>query len=325
MAHFLGHENISAKGVSIPDNAVWLLRWTPIETDSNQYNGIPLEGPLERIMDSPLIGVGGNRQWKMIRKSSENSGQNFYGCSPDTPEGISTSDAYAFWQTRGLIRFGHWVVGGHHDCIGLDLIGALRMDYVIMEGPVWGFIKSHFERIFTNREKPDFPNCDLLACPANEGTILVIERMQLHFGAVAKEQIILLPMVQRRRKAMRLRVSPLDAMKLKEIKSRGANRPLRVMLFDLVISSERTFSELKNLLRSHGADEIYSVALLDRSRLPNFETVMNDGALWRNHARLWRFDLDYLASADGENYSSGCFYCDCIEKVEQLMTQDLNP
>ena len=323
VAHFLGHENILVNDVTIPENAVWLLRWTPVDTPPDQYNGTPLKGPLERIVDSPLIGIGGNRHWKMIRKFSENPDQNFYGCSPDNPSGISTSDAYAFWQARGLIRFGHWVVGGHHDCIGLDLIGALRMDYVTMEGPVWGFIKSHFDRVFSNRGNPDFPDCDLLACPANEGTILAMERMLQHFGMDNKNRIVLLPMVQRRRKAMRLRISPLDAMKLDYFKEKNPDRPLRVLLFDLVISSERTFSELKNLLRAHGADEVYSMALLDRSRLPNFETVMTDEKLWKTHARLWRFDLDYLASADGVNYSSGCVYCDCIEKAGQLLAQDL--
>jgi len=332
IAHFFPHGNLDASA-PIPDNFVWLLRWLLPEEESgaDHTDGI---SRMERIVDSPLIGPGGNRHWRMTREFSMSGGKrrHIYGCSPDRPEGISPSEAYQFWQSRGLIRFGHWVDGSHHDCIGLNILHSLRMDYSTTDSIVWNFLLSHFKRLEPEYEENNgFPACDLLACVVNEGTMLVLKKCVELFGDWFNEKTVLLPLVQRRRKAMRLRISSLDIMRLKEkvdeIKKRkkesGKKEDVNVLLFDLTISSVRTFLELKNLVSAQGAKDVYSIALLDRSRLPNHENVFLQRERWKRDARLWRFDLDYLSPSDGPNYSAGCFLCESVEKIDRMLSREL--
>src|SRR4051794_34619565 len=47
-------------------------------------------------------------------------GSSLYGDDPNT--------AYSFWQRRGLLRFGHWVFGLHHELITVGLTDAVRLE-----------------------------------------------------------------------------------------------------------------------------------------------------------------------------------------------------
>ncbi len=311
------------------DNNYWLLSWNYIlnkhhtKTNKNLLRKNSNVKYLRRIIDSPMICKYGNKHWSLVRKKfghEVNKNINLYGRSPDNPNGIKTSEAYSYWQTNGILRFGHWVSHNHHDCIGVNLIETLKSESISLEGPLWDFILSHVNRLSPEyKEKAGFKKCHILAAVVNEATMVVLTTLAKNINWI-NSKIVILPFVQRRRKAMRLRIAPIEELKLKNriIEERKQFDIVNVLLFDCVISSSRTFRELRNFIRNCGADEVLSFCLLDRTRLPNQQELVQRIDFNRD-SRLWRFDLDYLSTAENYDYSSGCQICESEKIIDQII------
>ena len=284
------------------------------------------EVEFQRIVDSPMIGRYGNKTWKMIRNYNDNGKEkNLYGCSPDNLNGYKTSEIYTYWQSRNLLRFGHWVNYNYHDCIGLNLFSAIRTDILTMEGMISKFLISHFKRLNPNYiEKNGYVKCDFLACIANEETLIIMDKFKTHFNWL-EQKVVLLQLVQRRRKSVSLRINPLDIDRLRTLiaNKKEENEKVNVLLFDTQFSSVRTFTELSNLLKSIGASQVDSLAILDRTRNPNSSRLMLKDDYFKRHSRLWRLDIDSLSPSEGYNDSVGCPLCECLENIEQTINQNL--
>jgi hypothetical protein len=245
--------------------------------------------------------------------------KSFYGCSPDRPEGYKTSEIYTYWQSRNLLRFGHWVNYKYHDSVGLNLITAIRKDILTMDGMISKYLLSHFNRLNPDYEDIEgYIKCDFLVCIANEETLLIIDKLKEYFGSWLETKIVLLQLVQRRRKSVALRVNPLDIDRLRLLisKQRKKRETARLLLFNTQFSSVRTFIELCNLLNSLGATKVNSIALLDRTRNPNSSKIMKRNDYFKEHSRLWRLDIDSFSPSDGYNISAGCPLCECLTNIQ---------
>lgn len=317
IAHLLQHPRLPAVKAA-GEVALSLISWV---NGSTSLAASALRSPaagneLKRITDTPVVGPGGTRYWRAYR--CENGGS-LYGVSPDRPQGVSVGESYGFWQSRGLLRLGHWHHGSNHDFVGIDLLTAIRGGRVNLRGMVWTFLRGHLQRLADGYQgSAAFNRCHLLACVPNEGTNLILNRAFEELPWL-QAKTVYLPLVQRQRSAMRLRLSPIALEAAREriqTERRLAGGPvhIRVLLLDTNFREARTFIELINTIREIGADEVNTLALLDRTRLPTDIISFRRG--WhRRHARLWRFDVDSLSPSPGPWSSAGCPLCEALEMV----------
>jgi hypothetical protein len=314
IAHLLQHPRLPEPSKA-GDLALSLISWAN-GTTSLKPRRLAQGASLQRITDTPVVGPGGTGYWRAYRREQSGS---LYGVSPDRPQGISVGESYGFWQSRGLLRLGHWHHGSSHDFVGVDLLTAIRGGRVNLRGMVWTFLRGHLLRIADDYQgKAPFARCHLLACVPNEGTNLILNRA---FEALPwlQDKTVYLPLVQRQRSAMRLRLSPiaLEAARERiqaERRSAGGAERVRVLVLDTYFGDVRTFFELINTVREIGADEVETLALLDRSRLPTDAISFRHG--WHHrHARLWRLDVDALSPSLGPRASAGCPLCGALEMV----------
>ena len=313
IAHFLRHPAMPAT-TTTGMRVLSLLPWTEA-LEGNRPKA--LDQHLERVTDTPIVGPQGTRYWKAFRAVEKTS---LYGIAPGYERGVSVGEAYAFWQRQGLLRLGHWHHGSHHDFVGLDLHSALRLDRLGQQGVVGKFLLAHLQRLDpAYHEQDGFPPCQLLVCVANEGTLRITNEAFKAFPWLV-ERTVFLPLVQRQRRAMRLRVSPIAAESIRHriAELRLQADAVRVLLLDTHIGSARSFLELSNLLHQLGANDVHSVALLDRSRWPN-EAWHFQRNFHRFHVRLWRLDIDHLAPSLGPHPSAGCHLCDAVAVVQRSL------
>jgi hypothetical protein len=314
IAHFFKHPKLVIDD-SDNNHFYWLLQWlhTPILS----------EEIFKRIEDSPLVSEQGNKFWRVLR--SKNVVQYLYGCSPAISCGYSIDDVYSEWQENELIKFGHWRDWQHHDGLTIDIMSYLKKGSISKNNMAWTYLLSHCERL-----KPDFRNalfsrCDYMVCTATHGSSYIVEKIvELH--PLLSGKIILIPYVQRRRAAMPLRLCPQGLKTLEKKLSDLGDTNKRVLLFNVTLGSTRTFNELVDIIKQCGANDVDSISLLDRSRVPARIHEGNVNTVCFKHSRLWRFDVDHLAPAsDGHALSPGCPMCSALKKVQEYQHHFISP
>lgn len=313
IAHFLRHPAL-APTTEDGERILSLLPWSQ---DAKEAPGGAGEERLERVTDTAIVGPGGTRYWKAYRMDGDLS---LYGIAPGHPQGESVAQAYAFWQRQGLLRLGHWHHGSHHDFVGVDLRSAWSLDLLGQHGSLGTFLDAHLRRLSDDFEEKDgFPRCHLLVCVASEITMRIADRATQEHPWL-EDRIVFLPLVQRQRRAMRLRASPIPAERIRRrLQFLRQRYPLvRVLLLDTHLGSARTLLELKSLLEELGADEVHTLALLDRSRWPA-EAYPFTKNWHRQHARMWRLDIDHLGPSQGPQASAGCLLCEATANVQSLL------
>lgn len=356
------HSGKQIKGQSTEQKMYYLLRWSQkLQDHISEKQAVnppaqckcnPDQYRYRRIVDSPAIGPLGNKEWYLVRcieeqgRTSASKRHYIYGNSPANPSGVGPDEAYAYWQSHDYLRFGHWESGGHHDCIGINLLDALRHDSLPpQKGESWKYVNSHASRVYlpTEFEQAIFPNCDMFVCTSGEISLFVLDQIfsqekyknyETISGISLEERTSVLSTIQKRRSATRLRINPLDLEELSqkiEVLHRKLDRKIKVLLFDPVITSIRSFLEMRDAIRSIDLEKVgavFSFSLLDRSRMPNNEDLLLDSTQrhWHiKHSRLWRLDVDALSPASGGAHrSDGCPFCDSMTAVEKLLTVHQN-
>jgi len=354
------HSGKQIESQSTGHELYYLLRWSPklqahisrekLAQKPNLSANNSTEYCYRRIVDSPAIGPLGNKEWYLVRcidaqgETNKDDRRYIYGNSPANANGVGPDEAYAYWQSHDYLRFGHWESGGHHDCIGINLLDALRLDSLAdPEGDSWKYVSSHASRVYlpSEYEESQFPECDMLVCTSGEISLFVLDKIfskyrdcESNTGISFEERTAVLSTIQKRRSATRLRINPLDLEELSQkidVLFHKLKRKVTVLLFDPVISSIRSFLEMRDAIRSVDLDKVgtvFSFSLLDRSRMPNNEDLLLDSTQrhWHiKHSRLWRLDIDALSPASGGAHrSDGCPFCDSMTAIEKLLSVHQN-
>lgn len=308
--------------------------------EPNIQASMRLEPPrYRRIGRTPMIAIDGWKAYRIPR--FDNKGHSVYAQSP--------TNSYKIWQepSRSLMKFGHWSYGGHHDLLTINLLLAFdtELDRVSLAvgGSLARFMFANLFLIFgltpdkltdagkrllgaIKKEREILSPYLLSETLAARGAILVypshavtdhvIERF---LGLVQDDTELkelrsrirgILP-VRRYRSGSGLQVSGLVLEWLQaRISSKGRRKPPPAVIFDDAVISGRTYHDLKGLLRDHGFQEIYSLAMLDRQRLPSTRHITVG-----QRACYWRLDVPTLG---GEDH---CPLCHALSRVRAFQRQ----
>ncbi len=341
--HFFSHpcHNSSDKqgGAS---KGFYLLPWlgpsredTPDFTDNKTLS-------YRRIGRTPWIARGG---WKAFRiPRFDKQGQSLYEATPH--------ETYTTWQdpSRALLKIGHWSYGGHHDLLTVNLLLAFdtELDQVnlLVGGKLARFVYANLFRAFAIRrdhlneegerlwdriEKDRFQrlipcnSCQLtgiLVYPSHPVSDHVVGRLtgwlknQDKLNEVLERCVPILPL-RRYRAGSGLQLSGLTLEHLKSFIAEGTEPP-SVTYFDDALISGHTYQQVKSLLYGLGFQRVYSLAMLDRQRLPSAhhvdyeETTYDDGMPTYRNVCYWRLDAPSMGS------QAHCPLCKGIGRVKDL-------
>lgn len=337
--HFLRHPSGNAKGHYLLPWLAPLRRQKPTEcTDSRNR----ARGYYERIGRTPAIARDG---WKTFRLPHFGPDEN--PVYEDPPR-----RSYRTWQdtSRSPMKIGHWSYGGHHDLLTINLLLAFdtELDQIslALAGALGRYIYANLFRVLAIR--PTHLNAlgkslraairhdgfrhllpatigrdkGLLLFPSHPVTDHVLARLMTWVEDEAKRDDILgrcipvLPL-RRHRGGSGLQLSGLTLERLKSFTSSlddQSRPPPPIVFFDDAMISGRTFLELKSLLHDLGFQDIYSLTMLDRQRLPASHHV-NQAMSRPNGVRdacFWRLDAPALGSP------GHCPLCRGLGRVAEL-------
>lgn len=338
--HFFRHRSGTADGC-------YLLPWLsppgqpsllgPEELPPNAYR---------RVGRTPVVARGG---WKAfpVPRFDKNESCIYEQCP---------RDSYRAWQepSRTPMKLGHWSYGGHHDLLTLNLLMAFDTELdrisLVLGGSLARFVYANLFRIFDLDERHLNQNgCEIyraiqkdeqrrpyrhlfgneiatkqpvLVYPSHPVTDHVVDRflalvLDSEVERIRKRIHGVLP-VRRFRSGSGLQLSGLVVDRLRAVvpKKETRKKPPPVVFFDDALISGRTYEEIKRLLHSLGFQDVYSLVMLDRQRLPSADHV--DG---KRHLCYWRLDVPTMG---GEAH---CPLCHAIERAKDFrhnLTSDIH-
>lgn len=315
--HFFRHPDATAE-------AHYLLLWP----QAIWFEKFPERHRYERVGRTPVIARDGWKAYPMPRFRQEVKGQEYVSVYESSPK-----ESYAYWQDRDVMKIGHWVYGGHHDLLTLNLIAALEMPLDHTGMPTTGDIaKFIYQQLFNLL---DIPNTKLsekgreiaeashvqhiprgrrrqsvLIYPSHPVTDHIINcLMQLvsddYKDKLRKQLVGILP-IRRPRSGSTLLISGLVSERLEQIARSGTTA---AVIFDDAMLTGRTYYEIKRLLKVRGFTSIRSLIILDRQRLPSSDYIKAEQSMC-----YWRLDVPPLG---GE---SSCLLCQALSAACGLMT-----
>ncbi len=282
-----------------------------------------------RIGGSAVIAEDGWKAFPMPRWRMNKAGK-FDSVYHRTP-----AESYKQWQNRfrPLLKMGHWRYGGHHDLLTLNLLVTYnpRMDQVGLPGEetlslflFHVFIKyfkmlkrdlttagKHlWERSQQSKVKKDeFSRVGkdaIMVYPSHPVTDHVVEAFLELFEPNARNtlrnRIIGLLPVKKSRTGSAMLISGLAKGRLK--RHADQEKPPPVLIFDDGVISGRTYEEIRQLLQGVGLENIYSLVIVDRRRLPAARYIKEG----RNIC-YWRFDVPQAGT------DASCPICMALSKV----------
>lgn len=338
--HFLRHPSGNAGGR-------YLLPWLAAPSQNNKPNlytdaNERGRGFYERIGRTPAIGRDG---WKAFHLPHFDRDEH-----PVYEEPPSRS--YRTWQdaSRSPMKIGHWSYGGHHDLLTINLLLAFDTELdqisIALAGTLGRFIYANLFRVLDLQPEhlnalgkslhgaikhDNFRNLlpasigqngGLLLFPSHPVTDHVLARLMTWVEDDTKRNEVLarcipvLP-IRRHRGGSGLQLSGLTLERLRSFvpgRDDGTGSPPPIVFFDDAMVTGRTFIELKSLLHDVGFQDIYSLTMLDRQRLPashhvNQQILQSAGV---RDACFWRLDAPALGSP------GHCPLCRGLMRVKEL-------
>lgn len=319
--HFFRHPDASAK-------AYYFLLWPkPV-----WFKNFPERDRYERVGRTPVIAKDGWKAYPMPRfRRVKPTGQEYvsvYGASPQ--------ESYACWQdlTRQIMKVGHWVYGGHHDLLTLNLIAAFDsqldqtglpsvgnlarfvyqnlIDYM---GITDDMLNEKGRKIVSyatasQRVQKKQRRKSVLVYPSHPVTDHIINQFsQLvldDYKSELQRQLIGLLPIRRTRSGSTLLISGLASERLERCAQGGVSTAI---IFDDAMLTGRTYHEIKRLLKVRGFKNIRSLTILDRQRLPSSDYLEPEQSVC-----YWRLDVPPLG---GE---SSCPLCRARSVAQGLIT-----
>jgi hypothetical protein len=306
--HLIAHAQ-ATKEVS-RGNEVIALRWIPPDIRPRQprkrYERIPGTSHIIRGGDLavPLPRFG------PPRPGTSSLGDSLYGDDPNT--------AYGLWQRRGLLRFGHWIYGLHHELLTISLVDAVQSDFTY-EKHIVGWVVAALKNFMREAATNDVPW--MLLYPRHEVTDQLMRRVSAELKAVQSRSFPL--QLIRTSSVSPIIVSPVERERIgihigKHFRDGGM-----VVLLDDGIVTGKTLREMTELVEglwelhsSNGTLKksspllIRTAALLDRTGIPSQRSLVRKFV--RDNPRLWRWDVPSLG------HEASCALCAILQRYRDL-------
>ena len=152
--------------------------------------------------------------------------------------------------------------------------------------------------------------CALIAYPSHFDTEHIVEIIKNYIDVSHHDKIISLIPINKNRSASAYLISPFILDEIREkiymFKKQNVGKKATVLLFDEAIIDGNTRKELKHLLFYLGADEVNTLCILDRRRLP-FNTTDP-----QKHKAYWRLDIPRLGNRDN------CLLCKSLDLIDSF-------
>lgn len=255
--------------------------------------------------------------------------KSIYNCLP--------KDTYNYWQGRNgqFVGITHTDYETKHDILKIDFVFIVRESF-LLGGELACFILGEFilalgidtnqvnfhdnEKLSDgvkkycskNENKYKDRQCSFIIYPSHVNTEQIIDIIKPYIGENSVKSIIPLIPLNRERNGTCFQPSPLTIEKLKrEINSLKIKQdsPISVLLFDDAIVDGKTQEEIKHILYGLGVNQVLSIFILERRRLP-FNT-----SDCKKTTVFWRLDIPRL----GTKYN--CPLCTSLNYISDFSSQ----
>ena len=260
----------------------------------------------ERVGKTPIIAEEGPSFFKLPRMN--NDGKTCYIRNPE--------ESYFDFQKAKptLMHFGHYAYGDYHDLIFPNTANELENSFLKM-GNLALFLLSEFFYSLGGKDEDDLSKIGekwwdrlkekktklhqrevcLIAYPSHYNTDIAISKIKECLSEKLNKKIISLVTINSNREGSSKLISPLifEEVKnrIKDFKDKHKSKATAI-LFDVTIVSGRTSDELKHILTFLGVEDIRTLSIFDRQRLP---FKIPDPL---KHLSYWRLDLPRMGIND---------------------------
>jgi hypothetical protein len=159
-------------------------------------------------------------------------------------------------------------------------------------------------------DKSNSEQCAVIVYPYHYATEHIIELIKSYIDKEFHKNIFALIPVNKERSGSSFLISPLTFEAIREsiakFKNERKKKPV-ALLFDEATIDGKTRKELKHLLFHLGAEEVRTICIVDRRRLP-FSTTDP-----LKHQSYWRLDVPRLGNKDS------CLLCKSLEKADNFL------
>ena len=270
----------------------------------------------ERIDKSAVIAKGGWSCFQLPR--FDKNKQSFYGQTP--------KDTYDDWQDPNpcIMKVGHWCYESNHDLLTVNLWNALKYSFITWgnlacflmktffnalgikdknhlteEGRIW------FEKIRKNNRSKTWETCAIIY-PSHPNTDYTIKYLLDSVTEELRKKIIAVRPIRKTRGRSAFLISPSVIERIKTLID--ASHSKNILIFDDALISGRTNLELEHLLFSIGAQNIYTLVILERRRLPG------EASQKKTNLAYWRLDVPVIGN------ELTCPICRVLDKTNQFST-----
>lgn len=285
----------------------------------------------ERVGRTHVIAEHGYKSFPVPRFHWKNM-NSFYYRNP--------RDTYDDWQDERsqIISMGHFNFEGKHDFFKINITKLMDESFLYNYGlanflvsefflSLGGVIpddltehgKKYIDSIRHRRDRESITKTALIVYANNSASSAVVDQIKKNFSEDLNGKIFALMPMNKERVGSSLLISPLvfDEIRSQLKKSKSKT----VLLFDTSVISGRTRKELKHLLFHLGAEEVITLTVIDRFRLPF--RVPNP----LKHKSYWRLDAPRMGSAgmcplckglkDIEGFKEDLASAFAIERIDQ--------
>jgi hypothetical protein len=284
--------------------------------DSNVY---------ERVGRSHVIAKYGWKYFPIPRYNSNK--ESFYYRTP--------SESYNDWQSSyyKLIKIGNYKYNDYYDLFKIDLRRALLMSFEFKEELAKFLLEEFLFALHSNNEgclsqtgrvfleklnlncpirKNFYKDIVAIIYPSHSNTSFAIEKVkEFIIPELAKKIFPIIP-IKDKRDGSSLIISPLIFDSIESLLNEKKGRK-EILFFDDCIVSGRTRKEIKHIMKGLGADDIKTLTILDRNRLP-FHLPSED-----TFRAYWRLDIPRLGDHDNNPINK------VINELTQLDNKLIDP
>lgn len=256
------------------DNIIKLFFWPKKEFINKHFEKIQTD--YSRIGHTPALAEGGWQCFRVPRYNEKDNNKSFYYLSP--------KESYLIWQNPQLgLRLGHFRYGKHVDLIDINIKAFVEKAFLEKSDLALFLVLNFYYALGgTNEEKQildkefrkhdefsylkdEYKDIALIVYPNHRSNSIIYEKISEVLHPDLTENIIPLNYIRNDNYVTNHIFSPLI---FDTIEKRLSGEKKQVLFFDDVVMSGRTRKEAKHLLFSLGANEIKTLAIFDRQRLP---------------------------------------------------------
>jgi len=256
----------------------------------------------ERIPGTPYISRGGQKAIPVRR---------FYRRGKDEKEYFRRSiyaeepkKAYDRFLQLELMKLGHWVYGGHHNLIELNLGLAVKLDS-FERGPIFSWICTELNK----------SNSTIVVYPAHSVTEKLVQAIQKYFNS--DKHFIPIHFLGKQHVQTSIRIPSLTYDRIKSLlkpseEATSKNfKPEPIVILDDGVLTGKVQRELEQLIRNAGAKEVIHISIINRTGLPLYRNYLTDKDYEDHYRFYWRWDVPPLGSA------RTCPLCRAIEQSNE--------